>query len=62
MIGKSILLYKIFEKLGSPREILLFNSSNNYYLIISPDNPREIVLFNILGNNNFFISWGKGGT
>jgi hypothetical protein len=27
MIGKSILHYKILEKLGSPREILVFNVS-----------------------------------
>ena len=35
MIGKSILHYKIIEKLGSPREILDFNVLVNNKSIIS---------------------------
>jgi len=35
MIGKSILHYKIIEKLGSPREIKLYKILENYNFIIS---------------------------
>jgi len=36
MIGKTILHYKIKEKLGSPREILIFKFTQKIEFIFSP--------------------------
>jgi len=61
MIGKSILHYKILEKLGSPHEIIIFKISQSDNFIISPGKPHEILVFNVSGIKKRFISRGKGG-
>jgi hypothetical protein len=41
MIGKSILHYKIIEKPGSPREIIIFKISESDNVIFSAGKPHD---------------------
>jgi hypothetical protein len=63
MIGKSILHYKILEKLGSPREIIIFKIPGNSCLIIAPGkggSPHEILVFTVLVTDRNII-YGVNG-